>query len=229
MQLLFEPRLTPLFVKVSGNQLAYQFNKELESPGDRTKLLPFSPDAVTELSCHQLPVSPVFHVDWMVPVDEEISTLSFFPKTEVTLAVGRFDFIFRNWDQPRTSVRRGLGVVVRDELLMTDDEVSFLLILLFSQRGAPFESHREWLSQNLIELKSGDQIRKPNAPPEKELEADGSVAFRYKFARPPGTPDDWTLHYRFPTRFRTVDWKTAAAIDLTDWLKKHSSEEKESK
>lgn len=215
MQLLWEPRQTPMFVRISGDQLAYQ---EEAGSTDRKQLRSFSPEAVTEIPCHQLPISPAFRVDWIVPTDQKLSAVSFHPSADVTLAVGRFDFEFRDWQKSRTSQRRGMGVVVRDELLITDEEVSFVLILLFSERGAPFESHREWLSQNLIELKSADQVLKPFVPPEKELEADGSVAFRYRFKRPAGMPGDWTLHYRFPTSFREIGWGTSAEIDLSDWL-----------
>lgn len=218
MQLLFEPRLTALYAEIAGNQLAFDTSEEETGITKKEKLQPFSPEAVTEIACHQLPISPVFRVDWMIPADQQITTASIYPEAEITLAVGRSDFEFREWEQPRTSLRRGLAVVVRDELAITDDAVSFLLILLFSERGAPFESHREWLSQNLIELKSGNQTLKPEVPPEKELEADGSVAFRYKFKRPQGHPENWRLHYRFPTSFRTIDCRTSELIKLRDLL-----------
>lgn len=223
LQLLWEPRLTPMFLKFSGNQKAEGLVTTQKDDGRRDldlfTLIPFSPEAMTEIPCHQLPISPAFRVDWKIPAHQKVQQVGFAPRAEVTLAVGRFDFEFQNWDQPRFSLRRGMGVVVRDELLVTDDEVSFRLILLFSERGAPFESHREWLSQNLIELKSGDQVMKPSAPPEKELEADGSVAFRYKFARPQGMPEDWTLHYRFPTSFRDIEIRSEELFDLAEWIK----------
>lgn len=223
LQLLWEPRLTPMFVKMSGNQKAEGVYRKRKEDGTRDldlfTLIPFSPEAVIEIPCHQLPISPAFRVDWKIPARQKIQEVGFAPRAEVTLAVGRFDFEFKDWDQPTISVRRGMGVVVRDELIVTDDEVSFLLILLFSERGAPFESHRDWLSQNLIELKSGDQVLKPSAPPEKRLEANGSVAFRYKFARPQGKPENWTLHYRFPTSFRDIEIRSEELFEMAEWIK----------
>jgi hypothetical protein len=224
MQMVFEPRLTPLYARISGNQLAYDTSDDETGSAKRERLQPFSPEAVTEIACHQLPISPAFRVDWMIPAGQQISSASIYPEAEITLAVGRSVFEFDDWEKSHASLRRGLAVVVRDELLITDDEVSFLLILLFSQRGAPFESHREWLSQNLIELKSGDQILKPKVPPEKELEADGSVAFRYRFERPQGNPENWILLYRFPTSFRTIDCRTYELIKLDDRLQPSKQE-----
>lgn len=213
-QVLSAPHRSPVFLRVSGDQI---LKTDLS---DRANLLPpFSPESVTELPCQLGLISPEFRVDWMIPKSHHPENLGLQLKIEILEAVSRERFVFANWEKSHISQRKGLAVVTRDKVELSNDHLSVVLLILHSHRGAAFESHREWLSKTQIKLSQENQTLIPNRPTEKILEADGTTALKFTFDRPDSTLSDWTLQYELPTDFRTFHMSVPHRLPLKDWLK----------
>ncbi|MBD3672467.1 MAG: hypothetical protein HUJ26_02975 [Planctomycetaceae bacterium] len=215
-QVLFPPHRAPLILKVPGQQ-TLRIPDEGELPEREETLLPFSPEAVTEHPCNFDLISPEFHIDWLIPKSLHPHQLFLTLKTQTLEAVGRQEFVFSNWSVPNESQRQGLAVVTRDQIERSEDQLSILMLILHSRRGAPFESHREWISHTRIRLSRDNQDLIPTGPPEKVLEADGTTALRFEFPDPEDL-SDWTLRYELPTDFQTMNHVLSHRLELEEWL-----------
>jgi hypothetical protein len=221
LQSLFVPTRHPLYLQVSGDQVL-ELTHSKDQRVTKSRLTPFSPDALIELPCHLQLISPEFRVDWLIPKDKHPDSLDLYLRIRTLEALDHQDFVFDDWSAPRVSQRQGLAVVTREKISLDKDNVSVLMVVLHSERGAPFESHREWMSKTKIRLSDGTQEISPSGPAEKVLEADGTTALRFTFPRPDSPIKDWKLIYQLPTHFKEFQKSVVSQIDLKIWLDQES-------
>lgn len=183
---------------------------------------PFSPEALTELPCQLQLLSPEFRIDWLISKTFHPDSVDLSLKIKTLEAVDVREFVFEDWSAPRVSQRLGLAVVTREKVSVQEETISVLMLVLHSDRGAPFESHREWMSQTKIRLTDGAQEIYPSRPAEKVLEADGTTALRFTFPRPDSSIDGWKLKYQLPTQFKEFQKSARSRSDLITWLDQES-------
>ena len=197
-QLAAEPRLRPLFLKLSDAD----FEARL---GDRTLEL-FSPAAKTELPMtSRAPAS--FAVLFRRPAEDAAQgVLSITAKLTVETAAAPTEVRFDNLGGSIPVVRRRGGVTVT--LLRTrylgstpgSRRARVRLSISYDTGGPAFESHRTWIYHNEVFLQSEDGRRFPvNDGFDTTAEARGGVAVEYRFKDLPDLPPTaWELVYVAP-------------------------------
>lgn len=220
-QVLFAPSRYPFYLQVSGNQ-AMTCTPLEEFPEAVNHVPPFSPEALTEIPCQLQLISPEFRIDWLISKTFHPDSVDLCLIIKTLEAIDSQEFAFEDWSAPRVSQRLGLAVVTREKVSIQEETISVLMLVLHSDRGAPFESHREWMSKTKIRLTDGVREISPSRPAEKMLEADGTTALRFTFPRPDSSIEDWKLIYQLPTQFNEFQQSARSRIDLNTWLDQES-------
>ena len=201
-----EPRLRPLFVKYSG--------QDITASTKRGVLKPFSPEAQYELPLGEAGKSLKLTANFTVPSSADLTEMTLGGRMRVQTAAGSEQFEFRNLSQsPRQSRQRG-GVTVmlknvtfrptRDGTHMTTVQIA----VSYETGGPAFESHRTWIYHNRVylETKTGTRIERSKSFT-TELQADGGVVVGYTFENLKNNPDTCKFVYVAPTLILNVPVK----------------------
>jgi hypothetical protein len=198
-QLVAEPRLRPLFLKLADADFEARMN-------DR-RLELFSPESKTELPMTtRAPAS--FAVLFQRPAEVAApGTLSIKGKLMVETAAAPTEVLFRDLSGTVPVVRRRGGVTVtlqRARYLPSTAggrRARVRLSIAYDAGGPAFESHRTWIYHNEVYLQTGDGRRfAVNDGFDTTAEASGGVVVEYRFKDLPDLPPTaWELVYVAPT------------------------------
>jgi hypothetical protein len=197
-QLVAEPRLRPLFLKLA--------DADFEAKVGDQPLELFSPAAKTELPMTtRAPAS--FAVLFHRPAEERSGPLTIKGKLIVETAAAPTEVHFRDLSGTVPVVRRRGGVTVtlqRARYLPSTAagrRARVRLSISYDTGGPAFESHRTWIYHNDVCLQSEDGRRfAVNDGFDTMAEASGGVVVEYRFKDLPDLPPTaWELVYVAPT------------------------------
>jgi hypothetical protein len=197
-QLVAEPRLRPLFLKLADADVEARMG---DQPLER-----FSPEAKTELPMTtRAPAS--FAVLFRRPAEVKPGPLSIKGNLTVETAAAPTQVHFRDLSGSVPVVRRRGGVTVtllRARYLASTAggrRARVRLSISYDTGGPAFESHRTWIYHNEVFLQCKDGQRfVVNDGFDTTAEASGGVAVEYRFKDLPDLPPTaWELVYVAPT------------------------------
>lgn len=180
--LLFEPRLRPLFVHFQAG--------DFSAKADGEKILPaWNPKARYELP--MAGASRRTHVTWdfVARTADAVEELSLHGKLLVQLAAAAEPIAFDLPAKQELLRRRG-GVSVRlfpTEFAGSKDDTRDATVKIsvsYETGGPAFESHRTWVYHNAVWIEAGEK-RLPFADFETLMQVDGGVQLEYRFKNLP--------------------------------------------
>lgn len=182
--LLFEPRLRPLFVHFQAGDFSAKADGEHVLPA-------WNPKARYELP--MAGASRRTHVTWdfVARTDDAVENVAFHGKLLVQLAAATEPIAFDLPAKQELLRRRG-GVSVRlfpMELAASQDnsrETTVKITVSYETGGPAFESHRTWVYHNAAWIQAGEK-RLPFADFETLMQVDGGVQLEYRFKNLPAT------------------------------------------
>jgi hypothetical protein len=204
LEILWEPRVLPILVRQPYDQL--------EVTADDGSPIPVASTGAAEVPIQ----NTVAGIDVIVPLeltDRSIKNIRRLKGRLFALVPGREEtFEFDNLTEARNvSQRRGGMEVILERVRQNGAVHEFRIRLRLLHRNERFQSHLDWVSNNVVYLVNaeGEKIDNPNF--ERYLEREREVGFGYLFPLP-GELKDYRLVYRSPASILTVP----VEYELTD-------------
>jgi hypothetical protein len=194
-----EPRLRPLFARISGGDFA------VRAP-DGVLMTPVAPNSKLEISLAEGVQSLRLDSDFDVPEGAEPNLIEFSGSLHVEMAVGPRRFVFSNLNSGRHPTQHAGEVTVklqRAELHFEKGKLGTArveLAVAYARGGAAFESFRNWMFNNEVLLETHDGRRiAPQPIFSTDRQDDGTVVVQYNFVNLNDTANDYRLVYTAPT------------------------------
>ena len=191
LEILWEPRLTPLSIRQPYANLAI-------TADDGTELISTAPQGTANVPTQ----SSVAGIDIVVPLelpDRGATQIESLSGTLFALVPGReVEFEFDRLANARGVVKQQSGVTITlDRVTKNRDIYEIRIRVKLAQNSERSQSHLDWAANNVIQLigPDGKRIEDPNY--ERYFERDNEIGFRYLF---PLEDDikDYKLRYRTP-------------------------------
>ena len=197
--LQYEPRLRPLFLKLKG--------RDLQVLNGRQSLSPHSPNASRELQIGARSVQMKFKSDFDVSHNDTVSQIDITGRWNMQVSGGVAEFKFPA-DLTSVGMRRkkaGLTVgleQMEEKTINGQNGMTVIILVSYAEAGRAFESHRNWLGKNDIQLRdlAGNSTSADRM--EIDLQGNGAAWVRYDFAT---TFKNQTLVYTAPTLITDVE------------------------
>lgn len=197
---VFEPRLRPLFLKYSGDDL-------MAATLSGQPLEPVSPDAQLELNFPQGGKQLQLQSDFIAPLDPAFARASLSGRFVVQTAAGAARITFDELSESQGAARRRGGVTVTlRKVTFKKGRLTVEVAVSYDTGGPAFESHRAWVYQNDVYLETTGEPKRPSGgrtvrPAEYQIErqADGAVAVTYAFDGVTVDPGHCRFVYVAPT------------------------------
>ncbi|MEO1999070.1 MAG: hypothetical protein ABGZ17_27805, partial [Planctomycetaceae bacterium] len=213
MELYVEPRLRPLFLRITGQSITAQ-----SQAGVNFRPLSLSGASLELPLGHDRRRVP-FHVDFIKPQAESSPRFSLRGDVSLQLAAAESQFRFAGLRNANNVARRrnGVTVVLRRATFksLPDQSVTarVTITVVYDAGGPPFESHRTWIFHNAAHLVSAVGRRLTTQDGfQIERQSDGGVqiTFIFRGLEPPATDCRFvyvapTLITKIPVRFRFAD------------------------
>ena len=205
LELFVEPRLRPLFLRVSGKSIRAQ-----AATGAMYPVLSLS-GASLELPLGQDGRRIPFHVDFTRPQASTASRFSLTGSLSLQLAAAEAEFRFGQLRTANNVARRrnGVTVVLRRAAFETlaDNTVTarVTVSIVYDAGGPAFESHRTWVFHNDAYLvRDGQRQRTSGSGFQIERQTNGGVQLTYSFRGLQQPVDDYRFVYEAPTLITNV-------------------------
>jgi len=208
LELFVEPRLRPLFLRVSGKSIGAQSPTGASFPA-----LSLS-GASLELPLGQDGRRIPFHVDFTKPQASTARRFSLTGSLSLQLAAAEAEFRFGELPTANNVARRrnGVTVVLRRAAFKTlaDKTVTarVTVSVVYDAGGPAFESHRTWIFHNAVYLlRDGQRRRTAGSGFQIERQSDGGVQLTYTFRGLQQPVGDYRFVYAAPTLITSVPVK----------------------